>query len=48
MGICRIDRVNIFDTSIFRVDYIIVLLMFLQEGSNRHVIRLGCEEDVTL
>ena len=48
MGIFRIGQANVFDGSIFRFDCMIIVLMVLQEGSNRHVVRLGCEEDVTM
>jgi hypothetical protein len=36
------------DRNIFRLDDKIVVLMVLQERSNGHVIRLGCEEDVAM
>jgi hypothetical protein len=34
--------------SVFWVDSLIVVSMAVQEGSNRHAVWLGCEEDVTM
>jgi hypothetical protein len=47
-NIFRIGQVKMLDRNIFSLAYVIVVLMVFQERSNRHVIRLSCEEDVAM